>query len=194
MGVGRFASHIARQCTAPLHHDAQTAEAKDLDLDRCLLDHLLHLRERQHARQHGADHTKLLAVEVDGIKVGGRPLHRQMQAQLWMVCAGVLHQPRVCQDDGVHSQIDSLVDCRLPQARIGCLRIRIEGHEDLGATGVGVGNAISDGGLVKVQAGKVACVGGVAQAQVDAVCAVVDSHFQGGQAAGWAHQLHARAG
>jgi hypothetical protein len=44
----------------------------------------------------------------------------------------------------------------------------------LRAARVRVGNAGLDGGLVEVQAGEVARVGGVAQAQVDAVGAAVN--------------------
>ncbi|MEZ5608280.1 MAG: hypothetical protein R3E52_14475 [Burkholderiaceae bacterium] len=56
---------------------------------------------------------------------------------------------------------------------------------------MGVGNAALYGGLVEVQAGKVARVGGVAQAQVDAVGAMVDGGLERRQAAGGADQFGA---
>jgi hypothetical protein len=59
---------------------------------------------------------------------------------------------------------------------------------------VGVGDAGLDGGFVEVQAGKVARVGGVAQAQVDAVGAVVDGGLERRQAAGRADQFGGGAG
>ena len=54
---------------------------------------------------------------------------------------------------------------------------------------VRVGNAAGNGGLVEIQARKIAGVGGVAQAQVDAARAMVHGGFQGGQAAGGADEF-----
>jgi hypothetical protein len=53
-----------------------------------------------------------------------------------------------------------------------------------------VTNAAVDGGLVEVQAGKVARICGVAKAKVNAVCAVVDGGFECWQAASRADELH----
>ncbi|EKD96926.1 MAG: hypothetical protein ACD_23C01183G0002 [uncultured bacterium] len=54
---------------------------------------------------------------------------------------------------------------------------------------MGVANAGLDGGFVKVQAGKIARIGGIAKAQVDAICAVVHCGLERRQAAGRAHQF-----
>jgi hypothetical protein len=55
---------------------------------------------------------------------------------------------------------------------------------------MGVTDAAVDGSLVKVQAGKIARIGSVAKAQVNTVGSVVDSGFQGRQAASRANQFH----
>ena len=192
VGVGRFARHVRRQGAAALHHHAQAAKAEDFDLDRRALDHLAHLLHRQHARQHGAHHAKLLAVEVDGLVIGGRALHRQVQPQLRVVLRGVLHEAGVGQDDGVQPHVHGLVHRAAPGAGVGGLRVGVERHEHLAPALVGVGNAAGNGGFVKVQPGKVAGVGGIAQAQVHAVGTVVDGGLQGGQAAGGADQFRGR--
>ena len=192
MRVGRLARHVGRQGAAPLHHHAQAAKTKNFDLHRRAVDHTPHLLHRQHARQHGAHDAELLAVEVDGVGTGGRALDRQVQAQLGVVQRGVLHEPWVGQDDGVHAQVHGFVHCRAPGRGVGGLRVGVERHEHLAALGVGVGNAAGDGGFVKVQSGEVAGIGGVAQAQVDAAGAVVHCGLEGRQAACGADQFKGR--
>ena len=54
-----------------------------------------------------------------------------------------------------------------------------------------VGDAFADLCLVEVQAGEVAGVGRVLQAQVDGIGAGIHGHGEGTQAAGWADKLGA---
>jgi hypothetical protein len=52
-----------------------------------------------------------------------------------------------------------------------------------------IADALGDGDMVEVQAGKVARVGVVPETEVDRVCAVIDGGLQRGQAAGRTDQL-----
>ena len=55
---------------------------------------------------------------------------------------------------------------------------------------MGVGDAVGNGCFVKIETGKVAGIGGVAQTEVDTAGAVVHGGFQRRQAAGRADQFH----
>ena len=189
MRVGRLARGIRRQGAAPLHHHAQAAKAKHLDLDIGALGDLFDLLQRQHARQHGALDVELLLVQVDRVVVGGRALYRQVQAQLRVPVGGVAHQAGVGQDDGINPPGGGAVQRRAPGRGVAGLRIGVQRHQHLAAPAVGVGDAFLDGFFVKVQASKVACVGGIAQAQVNAIGSAINGRFQGGQAAGGADQF-----
>lgn len=102
--------------------------------------------------------------------VGGRTLHRQMQAQLRVGPHGVSHQPWIGRDDRIHAQCHGLI-------------------HGLAPTRMGIRDATADGRFVEVQARKVAGVGRVAQAQIDAVRAVVDRCLEGGQTSGGTDQI-----
>ena len=191
VGVGRLAGDKGRQRAAALDHHAQAAKTEDLDLDRGLLHHLAHLFERQHARQHGAHDAKLALVKVDGLEVGGRALHRQMQAQPRVALAGVAQQPRVGQNHGIDPQRDGLIQRLLPALGLRRLRVGVDGQVHLAAARVRVGQAAGQGRRVEVQAGEVARIGGVAQPQIDRVGTVVHGLLERGQATGRADQIHA---
>ena len=190
IGVGRFAGHVAGQGAAPLHHHAQAAKAKHLDLDRGFLQHLLNLRERQHTRQHGARNAKVLVIKIKRLVVGGRALHRQVQAQLRLVADGISHHAGVGQDDGINPAVRGAIDRALPELGLGRLRVGVERHKHLAPALMRVANAGFNGGFVKIEAGKVARVGGIAKAEVNAVGAVVNRRLERGQAAGRANQFH----
>jgi hypothetical protein len=57
---------------------------------------------------------------------------------------------------------------------------------------VRVANAGGNGGLVKIEPGEIAGVGGIPKAQVNAVRAVVNGRLECRQAAGRANQFHGR--
>lgn len=114
MGVRRLAGRVAGEQAAPLDHHAQAAEAEHLDLDVGVLDHVAHLVDRQHARQHRAHHAEALARKVDRLVVGRRALHRHVQTQFRVAAAGVIHQADVGEDHRVDAEVGGLVDSTVP--------------------------------------------------------------------------------
>jgi hypothetical protein len=52
-----------------------------------------------------------------------------------------------------------------------------------------VANTGVDSRLVKIESGKIACIGGIAKTQINAVSPVVNGSFQSGQATSRADQL-----
>ncbi|MCY1539622.1 hypothetical protein D9M68_752170 [compost metagenome] len=128
-------------------------------------------------------------VEVDRLGVGGRALHREVQPQAGVALRGVAHEARVGQDHRVHAQVHRFVHRLAPALRLRGLGVGVERHEHLAVTRMRIGHAAGDRRVVEVQASEVARVGGVAQAQVDAVRAVVHRGLERGQAAGRADQV-----
>ena len=112
-----------------------------------------------------------------------------MQAQLRVGPHGVSHQPWIGQDDRIHAQCHGLIHGLAPGFGIGRLGVGVERHEHLAPTRMGIRDATADGRFVEVQARKVAGVGRVAQAQIDAVRAVVDRCLEGGQTSGGTDQI-----
>ncbi|MCY1375022.1 hypothetical protein D9M69_624020 [compost metagenome] len=114
-----------------------------------------------------------------------------MQSQLRVASCGVLHETGVGQDDGVHAQIHRLVHRLAPALRLSGLGVGVERHEHLAVACVCIGHTGGDGRVIKIQSGEVARVGGVAQAQVNAVGAVIHGGLERWQAACRADQVHA---
>ena len=189
VAVGGFAGGVGRQRAAPLDHHAQAAEAEDLDLDRGVGDHAFHLRHRQHARQHRTLDAEALVVPVDCLIAGGRSLNRQVQAQLRVGLRGVGHQPGVGEDQRVQAELGGAVDGLGPARPVAGLRVGVEREQDLAFARVGVGDALAHLRRVEVEAAEVARVGGVLEAEVDAVGAVIDGGLERRKAAGGADEF-----
>ena len=131
----------------------------------------------------------MAVVEIDGLVVGGRALHRQVQAHGRIVLRDPGHEGRVGADQGIDPGV-GCARCRgAPTRPIVGLGIRIERHQHFATAVVGVSDALGDGMVVKVQAGEVARIGGVAKAEVYAISAIVDCGPEGGQAAGRAYEF-----
>jgi len=103
----------------------------------------------------------------------------------------VAHHRGVGHDQRVRAQFGGLVGRGEP--RLGVTRVGkgVQRHQHLSATPMRVGDAFADLCLVEVQAGEVAGVGCVLQAQVDGIGASIHGHGEGSQAAGWADKLGA---
>ena len=191
--VRRLPGDVGRQRAAPLDHHAQAAEAEDLDLGLRVRGDVLHLRQRQHARQHRAADAVALAVELDRLPGGGRGLHRQVQPQPGVMLARIGHHGHVGDDQHVGAERGGAVD-RLPPGR-GVARVGegVHRHQHLAPARMGIADALAHLRVVEVQAGEVARVGGVLQAQVDGVGAGVHGHLQRAQRAGRADELRQAA-
>jgi hypothetical protein len=107
--VGRFAGGVGGERAAALHHDAEAAEAEDLDLHRSAGDDALHLGQGQDPRQDGALDAEALVIIVDRLVAGRRALDREMQAQPRMPFGGVVHEAGIGEDDGIDAKLRGAV-------------------------------------------------------------------------------------
>jgi hypothetical protein len=96
----------------------------------------------------------------------------------------VVHQAGIGEDHRIDAEGGGLVDRGRPARPVVGERKGIEGDQHLDAALVGVGDALLDAGVVEVEAGEVARVGGVAKAGIDAVGAVIDGDLQRREPAG----------
>ena len=187
--VGRLPGDVRRQRAAPLDHHAQAAEAEDLDLGQRMPGDVLHMRQRQHARQHRAADAIALAVELDRLPGSGRGLHRQVQPQRGVMVARIGHHGDVGGNQHIGAQRSGAVDRLPPGRRVAGIGEGVDGHQHLAPPRMRVANALADLRVVEVQAGEVARVGGVLQAEVDRVGPGVHRHLQRAQRAGRADEL-----
>jgi hypothetical protein len=152
-------------------------------------DHVFHLGQGQHARQHGALDAELVAAEIDRLVAGGRGLHRKVAAQLRVGLGRVIEHRRVGDDYRIHAQLGGLVHRCRPVGEAPCLGIGVDGDEHLAPALVGVADAFGDRLVVEVEAGEVARVGVVAKAEIDVVGAVIDRRLERRKAARRTYQL-----
>jgi len=117
-----------------------------------------------------------------------------MQAQLRMRLAGVGHEAGVGEDHRVDTELGGAVDGGRPALPVVGLRVGVEGQQHLAAAGMGVAHALVEGLVVEVEPAEIAGVGGVLEAEIDAIGAVIDGCFKGGQAAGGADQFDGARG
>lgn len=192
--VGRIARGVRRQQAAPFGHDAQAAEAEHLDLDADVGADAGDLGQRQHARQHHPVDAELLLHEFDGVGVGGRALHRQVQAQVGIAVAGVRQQAGIGHDDRIRAQPVRGIDRLAPFMAAAGLHEGVDGEQHLALPAVRQFDAGADVAFGEIEPGEVAGVGGVLQAQVDGVCACLDRRLQRGQAAGRRNEFQGRFG
>ena len=75
------------------------------------------------------------------------------------------------------------IDGATPLCFFAGLGIGVDRHEHMPALGLGVADAFAGRGEVEVQAGEIACVGGVLEAHVHRVGAMVHGRLQRRQAA-----------
>ena len=190
MAVRRGAGHVARQLAAALDHDAEAAEGEHLDRHDVLLAEPLDLLDRQHAWQHRARDAEAFPVVAQRRVRRGGALHREMARQLGVVPCRVVEHAHVSADDRVDAERRGTIHGRLPVAEARRSRIGVERHVHQPPPGVGVGDAGAQVGLGEVQAGKRACIGLVAEADVDGVGTVVDRRDQGRRTAGGADEVH----
>ena len=187
--VGRFARGVAGQDAAAFHHHAQAAKAEHLDFHVGVFNDVLDLAEGEHAGQHGATDAEQLLHEVDGLVIGGRPLHRHVQPQVGVAIAGIGHDGRIRHDDGVGAQQHGGIDGSMPALHFTRLRKGVDGHEHLTPTRMGIGHAFLGGFHVEIEPREIARVGGVLQPHVDRVCAIVHRRLQGRQVTRRAYQF-----
>ena len=152
-------------------------------------DDLLHLSEGQYPWQHGPLDAELCPVQVDGLVAGGGPLHGQVQPQFGMDPVSVGHQPGVGKDQGIDAEFRRTVDRSRPVLPVCGLGIGVERQQYFAPAFMGIAHAFAHGFGVEVQAGEVARIGGVLEAQVDTVCAIVDRRLERRQAACRADQF-----
>ena len=183
-GIGRLAAGVGRQPAAALVHHAQAAEAEDLDFHLGVADDVLDLGQRQHARQYRAADAEFAAAEVDCFVAGGRALHRQVQALLRVAPAGVVEESDIGQDDRVHAEVYRGIDRLVPVADTAGLREGVDRQQHLATFGMGVTDAVAHGLRIEIEAGEIACVGIVLEAEIHGVGAIVDGGLEGRQAAG----------
>ena len=150
---------------------------------------MLHLVDGQHPRQHHAADAEQIAHQVDRFVIGGRTLHRHMQAQVRMALAGIGHQRRIGHNHRVHAQRRGGIDGAVPALHFAGLGKGVDRHQHMAAALAGVGDAGGGGFHIEIQAGEIARVGCVFQAEVNGVGTVIDGGFHCGEIAGGAHQL-----
>ncbi len=144
---------------------------------------MLDLGQRQHARQHGTPDAEFALAEVDGLVAGRRALHRQVQALRRVAAGRVVKEADIGQDDGVDALVDSGIDRLFPITDPPDLGEGIDGEQDLTPLAVGVTDAFGHGFLVEIQAGEIARIGVVPEAEIDGIGTVIDGSLEGWQAA-----------
>ena len=115
-----------------------------------------------------------------------------MQPQLRMPCGGIFHDAGVGDDHRVDFEFRCAIDCALRALPACKLRKRIEREKHLPFSLMRVAHAFARRSGVEIQPGKVARIGVVAKAHVNAVGAVIDGDFERGQATRRTHQIHDR--
>jgi hypothetical protein len=96
-----------------------------------------------------------------------------------MGAPSVIGEPDVGHNDGVGAEFRRVVDGAVPGIGVAGLGVGVDRHQHLGAELVGIGDALGEFVAAEVEAGEVARVGLVAEAQVDRVGARVDGGPQG---------------
>jgi len=187
--VGRQAGSVGRQRTAPLGHHAEAAEDEHFHLDGNLGAESGDFRHRQDTRQHGPLDAEGFMIEADRFRRRSRSLHRQMQPQLGMLAAGIIAEAHIGQDHRIGLQFGGVVHRLMPDLGRACAGEGVDGHQHLGATLMGIGDAVGQFRTAEIQAGEVAGVGLVAEADIDAVGPGIDGGLQGSRGAGGADQL-----
>ena len=112
-----------------------------------------------------------------------------MQAQAGVFFAGVGEHGGVGDDNGIGAETGGGIDRLLPARHLSGLDEGVDRHQHLPPACVGVSDAFGDAVAGEVEAGEVARVGGVFQAEIDGIGAVINGGFQGGQVAGGADQF-----
>lgn len=112
-----------------------------------------------------------------------------MKAQVRVVAARVGHHRDVGADQRVGAQAGGRIDRGEPWRGIVGAGVGVQRHQHLAAARMGVGHAFAQLRVIEVEAGEVARVGGVAQAEVDRVGAGVDRELQGTQGTGGADEF-----
>jgi hypothetical protein len=155
---------------------------------------VLDLRQREHARQHGAPYAEPADVKVDRLVRRRRGLHGQVESQRGVPLRGVLHEARIGEDHGVESGVGGEVERVRPAGERRGLRVRVEGEQHLCPARVRVREPIGGAFRVEVESGEVARIGLVAQSDVDAVRARVDRGLQRRQRSRRADEVDATLG
>ena len=112
--VGRLSGQPGGEIAAAFRHNAEAAEGEDLERHRRFARQLLHLMQRQHARQHHAAQRKVTMVEAHRLQIGGGGLHRQMTFNLGIALRGVLQRGDIGKDQRVRAVLRRHVDGALP--------------------------------------------------------------------------------
>ncbi|GAB1391090.1 hypothetical protein MASR1M6_32720 [Rubrivivax sp.] len=111
-----------------------------------------------------------------------------MQPHLRLRAPGVGHDGGVADDQRIGAELGGAVDRALPGADVARVGVGVERHQHLATARVGVAHALAHLRVVEVQAGEVARVGRVLEAQVDGVGTGVDGQRERTQRAGRADQ------
>ena len=94
-----------------------------------------------------------------------------------MTLGGIGHEPGVGHDHRVDPKLGGAIHRRGPVCPVGGLGEGVEGQQHLAPPGMGVGDALAQARRVEVEPGEVAGVGGVLEAEIDGIGAMVDGGF-----------------
>lgn len=111
-----------------------------------------------------------------------------MQSQIRVTLTGVIEQADIGKDHRIGAKSGCSVNGVMPFSSTSWLGEGVDGNQDLALFGLRVANAFGDLLFIEIEAGKVAGIGVVAKADIDGVCAMVNSGLECGKAASRAHQ------
>ena len=144
---------------------------------------MLDLLQRQHARQHRAPDAEFLKGEIHRDETGRRALHREMQTQFRVTTAGIGEQTDVGHDHRVDAEFGGRVDRALPFGDAADLRKGVDGEQHFFAARLRVAQAFDQCFAIEIQAGEIARVGAVLEAEINRIGTVIDRRFQRRQTA-----------
>jgi hypothetical protein len=157
---------MRRERAAALRHHAQSTEDEDFGLAIDGACDCCDFRNRKDARQHDALHAEMTDIQSDRIGIGSGGLHRKMQALRGMGARGVIDQANVGDNQRVCAGRDRVVDGAVSKRLGAGCRKRVDGHQNLGAAAMGIGNSLTQLAAIEIQARKVSRIGRVGIAAI----------------------------
>jgi hypothetical protein len=118
-------------------------------------------------------------VKIDGLVVGGRTLHRQMQPQAGMSLYAVIHESGIGENQRIDAETRRLIHGVTPLFPLVRARVGIDRQKHARMPVACIGNALARFVEIEIEAGKIARVGAVTETHVNGVGTVIHGRLEG---------------